>query len=66
MVAINRICKYIVPDYLNISRSLETRLRILRHGFELVYEQNVILRRRLRAAARENRRLSNIMFKFDF
>ena len=56
----------VVSDYLNILRSLEVRLSILRYGFEQVYEENVILRRRLWEASRENSRLNNVMFSFDF
>jgi hypothetical protein len=41
------------------------RLRILRNGYEMVYEENVNLRRSLRESARENRMLSNNMFEFD-
>ncbi len=42
------------------------RNSILRTGFDILYVQNVALRRKLRFAESENARLSNRMFNFDF
>jgi hypothetical protein len=42
------------------------KIDVLRFGFERVYEENMVLRKKLRASERENRRLSNIMFSFEF
>ena len=59
--------EYSPEDYsIDSPKPLEMKIDVLRSGFERVYEENMVLRHKLRASERENRRLSNIMFNFEF
>ena len=46
--------------------SMESRNEVLRIGFRILHRENIILRRRLREAETENRRLNHLMFTFNF
>ena len=46
--------------------SLESRIRIIRRGFDVLRMENRNLKRNLKNAEKEIRRLNHIMFLFDF
>ena len=55
-----------ISGYKELCKSLEVRLGIVRIGFEEVYKENILLRKRALAAEKENRRIVKKMFNFDF
>jgi hypothetical protein len=46
--------------------SLESRIRIIRRGFDVLRMENRNLKRNLKNAEKEIRRLNHIMYLFDF
>jgi hypothetical protein len=45
---------------------MRIRVQVLRRAFQILWRENGSLRRNLMEARRENRRLSNLMFNFEF
>jgi hypothetical protein len=46
--------------------SLESRIRIIRRGFDVLRMENRNLKRNLKNAEKEIRRLNHIMYSFEF
>ena len=66
LYSVNYILLILFSGNRDVLKSLEVRNSILRVGFGILYDENVVLRRKLRLAEFENARLYNRMLNFEF